>query len=81
NLSALEHQEYPFEDLVNQLALPRAMSRNPLFYVMVTTENPDNEQLTLQNLSFSPYESHQGTSKFDVTVGGFTVGNGVGLQL
>ncbi|NEU02766.1 hypothetical protein G3563_27330, partial [Escherichia coli] len=37
NLSALEHQEYPFEDLVNQLDLPRDMSRNPLFNVMVTT--------------------------------------------
>ncbi|WP_439846177.1 surfactin non-ribosomal peptide synthetase SrfAB [Bacillus spizizenii] len=81
NLSALEHQEYPFEDLVNQLDLPRDMSRNPLFNVMVTTENPDKEQLTLQNLSISPYESHQGTSKFDLTLGGFTDENGIGLQL
>ncbi|WP_428830276.1 amino acid adenylation domain-containing protein [Bacillus subtilis] len=81
NLSALEHQEYPFEDLVNQLDLPRDMSRNPLFNVMVTTENPDKEQLTLQNLSISPYEAHQGTSKFDLTLGGFTDENGIGLQL
>ncbi|MCY8123190.1 condensation domain-containing protein, partial [Bacillus spizizenii] len=81
NLSALEHQEYPFEELVNQLDLPRDMSRNPLFNVMVTTENPDKEQLTLQNLSISPYESHQGTSKFDLTLGGFTDENGIGLQL
>ncbi len=81
NLSALEHQEYPFEDLVNQLDLPRDMSRNPLFNVMVTTENPDKEQLTLQNLSISPYEAHQGTSKFDLTLGGFTDENGIGLRL
>ncbi|MCV0025607.1 surfactin non-ribosomal peptide synthetase SrfAB [Bacillus sp. XT-2] len=81
NLSALEHQEYPFEDLVNQLDLPRDMSRNPLFNVMVTTENPDKEQLELQDLTISPYEAHQGTSKFDLTLGGFADENGIGLQL
>ncbi|MCY8598341.1 condensation domain-containing protein, partial [Bacillus vallismortis] len=29
----------------------------------------------------SPYEAHQGTSKFDLTLGGFTDENGIGLQL
>ncbi|WP_353618115.1 condensation domain-containing protein, partial [Pseudomonas sp. ISL-88] len=81
NLDALEHQDYPFEDLIGQLDLPRDMSRNPLFQVMVTTEDPDKETLDLENLHITPYQSNQGTAKFDLTLGGFTDEEGLGLQL
>ncbi|WP_411801495.1 non-ribosomal peptide synthetase, partial [Bacillus atrophaeus] len=81
NLEALEHQDYPFEDLIGKLELARDMSRNPLFNVMVTTEDPDKEQLQLENLKITPYQADQGTSKFDLTLGGFEDENGIGLQL
>ncbi|APH47821.1 non-ribosomal peptide synthetase [Bacillus amyloliquefaciens] len=80
NLDALAHQDYPFEDLIGKLDLPRDMSRNPLFQVMVTTEDPDKETLELENLRITPYESNQGTAKFDLTLGGFTDQEGLGLQ-
>ena len=38
-LEAFENQEYPFEDLVDQVELHRDISRNPLFDVMFSLQN------------------------------------------
>ena len=39
-VAAFENQDYPFEELVNQLMVKRDPSRNPLFDVMLTMDNP-----------------------------------------
>ncbi|HLP45175.1 MAG TPA: amino acid adenylation domain-containing protein [Candidatus Kapabacteria bacterium] len=38
-LLAFENQEYPFEELVDKLSLPRDIGRNPLFDVMIVLLN------------------------------------------
>jgi surfactin family lipopeptide synthetase B/lichenysin synthetase B len=80
SLQALENQDYPFEELVGRLKLPRDISRNPLFNVMLTLENLDREPLRLDHLSLSPYDFQDGISKFDLTLGAFENKEAIGLQ-
>jgi non-ribosomal peptide synthetase component F len=44
-LVAFENQDYPFEDLVNQVIKNRDMGRNPLFDVFFTFTHPDLKHL------------------------------------
>ncbi|MDW9383090.1 condensation domain-containing protein, partial [Chryseobacterium sp. JV558] len=55
--AGLEHQDYPFDELVESLSLATDLSRNPLFDVMVILQNADigNNQSVegMQGLNFS----------------------------
>jgi amino acid adenylation domain-containing protein/FkbM family methyltransferase len=53
-LDAFEHQEAPFEKVVEVLQEQRDLSRNPLFQVMFTVQNtPETKPLELGNLEIS----------------------------
>ncbi|KAA6449502.1 non-ribosomal peptide synthetase [Bacillus swezeyi] len=80
SLAALDHQDYPFEELIAKLDLPRDMSRNPLFNVMLTVEDPDKETLDLDGLTIKPYDISHAAAKFDLTLGAFEEGESIGLQ-
>ncbi|MEC1581804.1 plipastatin non-ribosomal peptide synthetase PpsC [Bacillus subtilis] len=68
-LEAFEHQDYPFEELVDKLEMTRDMSRNPLFDVMFVLQNMDQESLELDELCLKPAANNgQQTSKFDLTL-------------
>ncbi|MEU9236959.1 amino acid adenylation domain-containing protein [Streptomyces subrutilus] len=62
---AMTHQEYPFERLVEDLALPRDPSRNPVFDVLVETALDDSvagaDGLAVRHLPFE-----QPVSDFDL---------------
>jgi amino acid adenylation domain-containing protein len=62
------HQDLPFERLVDELHLPRDLSRNPLFQVMLIFQNHRFSKLELLGVSSEPIEIDSGTSKFDLTL-------------
>ncbi|MFW9336523.1 amino acid adenylation domain-containing protein, partial [Paenibacillus polymyxa] len=64
-LQAYEHQDYPFEELVEKLNVKRDMSRHPLFDTMFTLQTTEEGELQLADLSFRPYGLEQTPAKFD----------------
>ncbi len=67
-LESFEHQLYPFDMLVDQLQLPRNMSRNPIFGIMLTYWNTETQvNKTLGGVHVEPFTSSSVSSKFDLT--------------
>ncbi|MCP4149015.1 MAG: amino acid adenylation domain-containing protein, partial [bacterium] len=67
-LLAFENQDFPFEELIEQLQLERNLSRNPLFDVMFTLNNFNIPRVDVPGLSLSPFEMENKVSKFDLTL-------------
>ncbi|MCK4258962.1 MAG: amino acid adenylation domain-containing protein [Halanaerobiales bacterium] len=72
-LKAYENQDYQFEELVNRLniqrtLIPRDLSRNPLFDVMFSMQNFNNEELRIENLELKSYNYNHRISKFDISI-------------
>ena len=68
SLEAFDNQDYPFEDLVEQLGLRRDAGRNPLFDVMFNFRKPGLPEKRLPGLRLRPVEYRGGISKFDLTL-------------
>jgi tyrocidine synthetase-3 len=67
-LKAYDHQEYPFDELVEQLGVDRDVSRNPLFDVMFAMENREPDRAEPDELPWMPYPWEHKTAKFDLTL-------------
>ncbi len=72
--SAVAHQDYPFEELVDVLDLPRDVSRHPLFDVMFSYQEMSEKKLTLGDLEIEPTTYDRSVSKFDLTLQVVNVG-------
>ncbi|MEV6118900.1 condensation domain-containing protein, partial [Streptomyces sp. NPDC052109] len=68
-LSAFEHQDVPFERVVEELAPSRSMARHPLFQVLLTLQNVTEASLELPGLVMSGLELGSGAAKFDLELG------------
>ncbi|WP_298510756.1 non-ribosomal peptide synthetase [uncultured Kordia sp.] len=65
-LEAFEHQEYPFDALINDLAISDR-SRNPLFDVIISIVTPETQTLQKnQELNIAEISLGDVTSKFDL---------------
>ncbi|HSR24569.1 MAG TPA: amino acid adenylation domain-containing protein, partial [Candidatus Eisenbacteria bacterium] len=65
-LGAYEHQELPFERLVEALRPRRDLARHPLFQVMFQLQNAPHAPLRLRGLQVEHVPAGTGTSKFDL---------------
>jgi amino acid adenylation domain-containing protein len=77
---AYEHEEYPFERLVDELGAARDASRFPVFDVMLILQNRMEDVLAFGGLEARPFFEHTGSSKLDLSLnvrqtgGGLTAG-------
>ncbi len=65
-LDAYQHQEMPFEALVEALNPPRDTSRHPLFQVLFTLQNAPWPDVRLADLTISYVPLDSQTAKFDL---------------
>ena len=67
-LDAFDHEDVPFEKLVEELLVSRNMSYNPLFQVVLVLQNAPLEPLKLSGVTQSALEIETDTAKCDLTV-------------
>ncbi|NEW06407.1 amino acid adenylation domain-containing protein [Paenibacillus sp. SYP-B3998] len=65
-LGAFEHQDYPFEELVEKVQVPRDLSRNPLFDTMFSLGNTEHGNVEIEGLQLRPYPNDHSVAKFDL---------------
>jgi amino acid adenylation domain-containing protein len=65
-LAAYEHQDLPFDKLVEELQPVRSLSQNPLFQVVFALQNTPMEQLVLPGLVLSSVELESKTARFNL---------------
>jgi amino acid adenylation domain-containing protein len=67
-LGAYQHQEVPFEKLVEELQPERSLTHTPLFQVCFVLQNASIPELHLRGLKLKPLEIESVTAKFDLTL-------------
>lgn len=67
-LEAYEHQDLPFEKLVEELNPQRSLSHAPLFQVMFVMQNAPAAHRDLPGLTSNQVKLDNGTTKFDLSV-------------
>jgi amino acid adenylation domain-containing protein/non-ribosomal peptide synthase protein (TIGR01720 family) len=70
-IEAFDHQDYPFDQLVNELDFERDISRNPIFDVMILLQSFDEDEDSLlaeglENATISPVTLGGHGSPFDM---------------
>lgn len=65
-LNAYQHQDMPFEQLVEALNVPQNLSHNPIFQVMMVLQNTPSKAFDLPDIAVQPYPLENQTSKFDM---------------
>ncbi|WP_411704655.1 non-ribosomal peptide synthetase, partial [Edaphovirga cremea] len=67
-LGAYQHQDVPFEMVVEEMVVERALSHTPLFQVMFVFQNMPQPEPWLEDVEISVLEVESGAAKFDLLV-------------
>ncbi|BBM00787.1 non-ribosomal peptide synthetase [Microbulbifer sp. GL-2] len=78
-LEAYEHQQVPFEMLVEELKLERSLSHNPLFQIMFSLQNNEQQELSLGDLTLDYIQPEWPIAKFDLNLTASETQDGLAL--
>jgi non-ribosomal peptide synthetase component F len=67
-LGAYDHQDLPFERLVEELQPQRRLGRHPVFQVMFQLQNAPMPEVEIPGLSLRLVALDSGTAKFDLSL-------------
>ena len=68
-MGAYDHQDVPFETLVEQLQPPRSLAYAPVFQAMLVLQNAPASEVRIPDLEIRVEPApHTGTSKFDLVL-------------
>ena len=74
-LGAQEHQDLPFEQIMEMVRPPRRMDHTPIFQVMFAWQSNELGQWSLPGVEVQPAEVAYDTANFDLELNLFEVGN------
>ncbi|HST47695.1 amino acid adenylation domain-containing protein [Jatrophihabitans sp.] len=67
-LAALEHQDLPFEQVVELVNPVRSLAHAPVFQMLFAWQNTENAELELPGVEVRPLPPHGSVAKFDLTL-------------
>ncbi|MEM8534978.1 MAG: amino acid adenylation domain-containing protein [Chloroflexota bacterium] len=67
-LAAFDHQEVPFEQIVQALQLPRELHRTPVFQVLLLLQTTPQTSFAFEGLTVTAVPMTTATAKFDLTI-------------
>lgn len=79
-LGAYQHQQLPFEMLVDRLKPDRNLNHAPLFQVMLSLDNLANGQLTMPGLQLQQLGSDQPVAQYDLALNLVVTSEGISLR-
>ena len=68
SFKAFENQDYPFEELVSNLKIPRNLNRNPLFDTMFIYQKVNSPHFENKEIHIAQYQFDSDISKFDISL-------------
>ena len=80
-LAAYEHQDVPFERLVEELSPERSLNTTPLFQVMFALQNAPMDKQQLKQLEVNPVRGGELRVRFDLEVHAFERGGEITVSL